>query len=215
MSAAKKITFDDLPADLPVFPLASVIVLPRVNLPLNVFEPRYLAMTDHALRTDRLIGIVQSREGNMCKTGCAGKITSFQETADGRYLITLQGVCRFDIAQEYPLDPGGFRHVAPDWSRYRHDFNLDHSGDVCRDMISGLLRRYFEKIHIACDQWSQIRDMPCETLISTLSVICPFTSDEKQALLEAPDLKTRIHLMQSLLEIAIMQEGEGSISKCH
>lgn len=205
----------DLPDDLPIFPLPRVIVLPRVNLPLNIFEPRYLAMIDHALKTDRLIGMIQTRDGNIYNTGCAGKITSFQETADGRYLITLHGVCRFRVAEELPLASGGFRHIRPDWSAFAADFTTDISEDICRKTISGLLRRYFEKMQIACDQWKQISEMPCETLISTLSVICPFTADEKQALLEAGTLSSRIRLLQGLIENAIMQNEEKVVTICH
>lgn len=206
MSAGFKTDFSTLPDDLPVFPLARVILLPRVLLPLNIFEPRYIAMVDHALSTHRLIGMVQSNAalpGGVYKTGCAGRIASFNETDDGRYLITLTGISRFDIAEERPLHAGGFRHVRPDWSPYAGDAAEDKTSDICRDKLSAKLAAYFERMGLSCERWTEIRDMGCERLVSTLSVICPFEPAEKQSLLEAKTLKDRAGALMAILDLAL------------
>jgi uncharacterized protein len=208
--------FEDLPQEIPVFPLPRVILLPRIQLPLNIFEPRYLAMVSHAMTNGRLIGMIQPRpDGDgeqVFKTGCAGRIASFSETEDGRYLITLKGVCRFDVAQELPLAAGGFRHVKADWRPYQGDFEADRVTDVCRDTMMGTLRKYLDKMNMFCDKWETIRDIECEKLISTLSVVCPFETDEKQALLEAKTLPERAKILQALLEIAAREDCAAS---CH
>lgn len=208
--------FQDLPREIPVFPLPRVILLPRVQLPLNIFEPRYLAMTRAALSNGRLIGMIQPRpDGNgddIFKTGCAGRIASFSETDDGRYLITLKGVCRFDVAEELPLAEGGYRQVRADWSAYKGDLEEDRVTDVCRDTMMGTLRKYLEKNEMFCDRWDTIREIECEKLISTLSVVCPFETDEKQALLEAMTLPDRAKILQALLDIAAREDCTAS---CH
>ncbi|MEZ0223914.1 MAG: LON peptidase substrate-binding domain-containing protein [Alphaproteobacteria bacterium] len=208
--------FEDLPLEIPVFPLPRVILLPRIQLPLNIFEPRYLAMVSHAMTNGRLIGMIQPKpdgDGDQVfKTGCAGRIASFSETEDGRYLVTLKGVCRFDVAQELPLATGGFRHVKPDWQPYQGDFEADRVTDVCRDTMMGTLRKYLDKMNMFCDKWETIRDIECEKLISTLSVVCPFETDEKQALLEAKTLPERAKILQALLEIAAREDCAAS---CH
>jgi len=175
-------------------------------MPLNIFEPRYLAMINHAMSTSRLVGMIQPRpnanEDTVFKTGCAGRITSFSETEDGRYLITLKGVCRFDIAEELPMNGGGFRRVKADWQPYKEDFNCDTVTDICRDTMMTTLRQYLDKMNMFCDKWEAVRNIECEKLVSTLSVVCPFDTEEKQALLEAKDLPARAKILQALLEIA-------------
>jgi len=216
MGEAFDTKFEDLPQEIPVFPLPRVILLPRIQLPLNIFEPRYLAMVSQAMTNGRLIGMIQPRpDGDgeqVFKTGCAGRIASFSETEDGRYLITLKGVCRFDVAQELPLANGGFRRVKADWQPYRGDFEADRVTDVCRDTMMGTLRKYLDKMNMFCDKWETIRDIECEKLISTLSVVCPFETDEKQALLEAKTLPERAKILQALLEIAAREDCAVS---CH
>ncbi len=211
------IGFDDLPDILPVFPLPRVILLPRVQLPLNIFEPRYLAMIDAALATHRLVGMVQPQGGGgaLCRTGCAGRIVSFKETDDGRYLITLRGVCRYDLGDELPAAASGHRQVVPDWSPYRADMAVDTSADLCRDKIMATLRRYLDRMQMFCDQWGKVKNIGTEELVSTLSVICPFDAAEKQALLEAPDLKSRARMLEALLEIAAEKTGQRAAHTCH
>ncbi len=200
------LTHDALPQEIAIFPLPRVILLPRIQLPLNIFEPRYLAMINYAMSTSRLVGMIQPRpnanEESVFKTGCAGRIASFSETEDGRYLITLKGVCRFDIAEELPMNGGGFRRVKPDWQPYKDDFESDTVTDVCRDTMMTTLRQYLDKMNMFCDKWEAVRNIECEKLISTLSVVCPFETEEKQALLEAKDLPARAKILHALLEIA-------------
>jgi hypothetical protein len=216
MGEAFDTKFEELPQEIPVFPLPRVILLPRIQLPLNIFEPRYLALTQSALAKGRLIGMIQPRpDGDgerIFRTGCAGRIASFSETEDGRYLVTLKGVCRFDVAQELPLGQGGFRQVKADWQPYSHDLEADRVNDVCRDTMMGTLRQYLDKMNMFCDKWETIRDIECEKLISTLSVVCPFETDEKQALLEARTLPERAKILQALLEIAAREDCTAS---CH
>lgn len=210
MTGAFETTFEDLPAEIPVFPLPRVILLPRIQLPLNIFEPRYLAMVRAAMSSGRLIGMVQPKpDGNgeeIFATGCAGRICSFSETEDGRYLITLKGVCRFSVDRELPLSDGGFRRVRARWDEFRGDFDEDRITDVCRDTMMTTLRKYLDKMNMFCDKWEAIRDIECEKLVSTLSVVCPFETEEKQALLEAKNLPDRARILQALLEIAAREE---------
>jgi Lon protease-like protein len=208
------IAFKDLPEELPLFPLPRVILLPRIRFPLNIFEPRYLALTRAALSGSRLLGIVQRKqEGDgksVFKTGCAGRIVSFSETDDGRYLVTLTGVSRFDIAEELPRDPQGFRRGRPNWTPYAADLAPEkESQSVCRDALTGALRVYFDMRGMSCAKWNEMEAMSCERLISTLSVVCPFDTAEKQALLEAATLAARARLLQSFLENEIRSAGQA------
>lgn len=219
MSEAFDMGLEDLPAEIPVFPLSRVILLPRVSLPLNIFEPRYLAMTRHAMKHDRLIGMIQPAQGNaLQKTGCVGRIVSFTETEDGRYLITLKGICRFDVVEELALDKGGFRKVKPDWNPYRNDLGPEEKTGVCREAMMQVLERYLSKMNMLCDQWETMRAISCEKLVSTLSVICPFEAPEKQALLEADGLEARMAILQAIFEIALKEDkadDKGGCSTCH
>lgn len=205
----------DLPEVLPVFPLPGALLLPRARLPLNIFEPRYLAMLDDALRSDhRLIGMVQPFEGSgtpskLHSIGCAGRVTSLSETEDGRYLIALSGISRFRIKSE--LD--GFtpyRRVRAEWA----DFSADITGREAedrfdRDEFMALLRRYFEAAHLASD-WDSMREAEPEMLINSLSIMCPFSVEEKQALLEAPRLSDRCDTLKALMQFAIATGGDDS-----
>ncbi len=214
MREAFEQSFDSLPPEIAIFPLPRVILLPRVQLPLNIFEPRYLAMTEAALCSSRLIGMIQPKtedDDNVFPIGCAGRITSFSETDDGRYLITLKGVCRFRVAEELPLGNAGYRRVKADWEPFRHDFATDTQTDICRDSMMGTLRNYLDKMDMFCDKWDTIRSIECEKLISTLAVVCPFGIEEKQALLEAKTLPERVQCLIALLEIA---SRDGTMS-CH
>lgn len=214
------IEFNDLPAEMPVFPLSRVILLPRVQLPLNIFEPRYLAMVEDVMRSHRMIGIVQPQSetagADLCTVGGAGRIVSFSETDDGRYLITLKGICRFKITQAVDKSDKGFLYTKPDWAPYADDFKQDTVTDICRDAMINRLHAYFKQMDMSCDQWEQIRQIGCDRLISTLSVVCPFESEEKQALLEAPGLAERARILQGLLERAVRQSCcDDSPKTCH
>ena len=196
---------DALPEILPIFPLTGVLLLPRGQLPLNIFEPRYLAMTRDAMDGERLIGMVQPsdppvREINpaVYPTGCAGRITSFSETDDGRFLITLTGVSRFRIKEELPL-LSGYRRVVPDWQ----DFIADRdSGDAGfdRSRLTQGLRTFFQQRQVEAN-WEAIDKAPGETLVTSIAMMCPFAPNEKQALLEAPTLNERARLLTALIEM--------------
>lgn len=220
MSDAFDTRYDDLPAEIPIFPLPRVILLPRTQLPLNIFEPRYLAMTRAALSTHRLIGMIQPQDekgaGALCTTGCVGRIVSFSETDDGRYLITLKGVARFNLAAAPVQNPMGYLQARADWSPYKHDLEADTVTDICRESMVQTLHAYFKQMGMSCDQWEQIRQIGCERLVGTLSVVCPFAAAEKQALLEAPTLADRARLLRGLLESAVRSGCSGECpDTCH
>ncbi|MBB45645.1 MAG: peptidase S16 [Rhodospirillaceae bacterium] len=206
--------FYNLPASLPVFPLGGVLLLPYGRLPLNIFEQRYLDMMDDALRSERLIGIIQptsetesqQKTPSLYKTGCAGRITAFSETEDGRYLITLLGICRFNIEQEID-STRGYRRIVPNWEPFRSDVEKTDKFDMDKERLMAALRGYFEKKTIDAD-WEAINRMNNAELITTLSMICPFTATEQQALLVAEKVEDRASTMISLLEMA-NHEGDG------
>jgi Lon protease-like protein len=203
---------DDLPSILPIFPLNGVLLLPRGRLPLNIFERRYLAMFDDALAGDRLIGMIQptGREGvegaPLFTVGCAGRITTFSETGDGRYLVTLDGVARFRVAEELPLHRG-YRRVVADWAGYDADM-AEESVTIDRARLTDLLHAYFRQQGLSAN-WEAIGNTPDERLLTSLAMICPFEPGEKQALLEAGCLSDRARLMMTLLEIAVASPGAG------
>lgn len=198
--------FKDLPAVIPVFPLPEVLLLPGGMLPLNIFEPRYLAMVQAALAADRMIGMIQplAAEGlagdpPLYDTGCAGRISRFEETPDGRFLISLKGVCRFDIAEE--LAPHeGYRRVQADWSHYERDREQAHQSCLDRSRLFPALRGYF-KLHGIEADWEMLGEAPDERLVTCLSMICPFGAPEKQALLEAAKLDERAEILTTLIEM--------------
>ncbi len=213
----------DLPDTLKVFPLRGVILLPRSTLPLNVFEPRYLALVNDVLAGDRLIGIVQpdldddasespqGKEVGLNTTGGAGRLTAFQETDDGRYLITLSGVCRFAITAEEHTD-APYRMCSVDWTPYAGDLEQGQGEDaVDRKRLVAVLKRYLKANKLSAD-WEGINKSSNELLVNTLSMISPYGAAEKQALLEAGDLKSRAEVLVALaeMELASGEGGSGS-----
>ncbi len=201
-----------LPQSLPVFPLTGALLLPRGRLPLNIFEPRYLAMTDDALAGNRMIGMIQPTEHEatrhdppLFRIGCAGRITAFAEEGS-RYLITLTGICRFNMESEVPTTRG-YRRVAADWSRYEADL-LDEEAAIDRPRLMAGLKAYFKQHGISTD-WSAIETTPDERLVTSLAMICPFGALEKQSLLEAHSLADRARILIGLVEAA-MFGGDGS-----
>ena len=201
-----------LPDILPIFPLTGVLLLPRGRLPLNIFEPRYLAMTRDALGGERLIGMVQpsdpqddGRGGGglnppVYPVGCAGRVTQFSETDDGRFLITLTGVSRFRIREELPLLEG-YRRVVPDWQPFAHDRERAGKPDFYRERLIRGLKGYFAQRQIQAD-FEAIEKAPGEYLVTSLAMACPFAPSEKQALLEAADPDERARLLTTLVEMA-------------
>ncbi|MGH6959770.1 MAG: LON peptidase substrate-binding domain-containing protein [Dongiaceae bacterium] len=209
-------SFESLPVTLPIFPLAGALLLPRGRLPLNIFEPRYIAMTRDALSSERLIGMIQPTEDETSErppavypTGCAGRIIQFAETDDGRYLITLAGLCRFDVIREVP-SLGGYRRVVPDFNRYRVDMESATGGAVDRDRLIKLLKPYLAFNKISVD-WKAVATTEDDKLVTSLAMVCPFEPNEKQALLEAATLADRGNVMIALLELAVLvRNGEES-----
>jgi hypothetical protein len=204
-----------LPSILPIFPLTGVLLLPRGRLPLNIFEPRYLAMTRDALAGERLIGMVQPSDPRgagdnpaVYPIGCAGRITSFSETDDGRFLITLTGISRFRTREELPLLEG-YRRIVPEWREFVRDLASDDEPGFDRDRLLRGLRAYFQHHRIEAD-WDAITSVPGERLVTSIAMICPFEPSEKQALLEAPNLEERARLLTAMVEMAALnQRGDG------
>jgi len=217
--AGKLYTVDELPTTIPVFPLTGVLLLPRGRLPLNIFEPRYLAMTEDALaQRHRLIGMIQPVEPEqdgkppqLFPSGCAGRITSFSETEDGRFLITLAGLCRFTIVEEVET-MRGYRRVVADFARWQRDLQAESMAGIDRKHLLDLLKAYFAASSISAD-WEAIGATPDDRLITMLAMICPFEPQEKQALLEAPTLAERCKLMSGLMEMAILGSGSSAAAK--
>ena len=207
-------TFNELPNTLPIFPLEGAVVMPGADLPLNIFEPRYLNMVADALATHRMFGMVQpdpARQGKpvpVYRTGCSGRITSYKETDDGRILIVLTGVCRFDIEQELATTRG-YRVVVPDWSRFTVDFAVQKD-EAFEDRLRllGVLRRYFRLKNLDTD-WETLEKMPKQHLIHTLTTLLPLESASKQAVLEAIEPSGRADALFAALEMSL-QETPGS-----
>jgi hypothetical protein len=207
----------DCPDAIPVFPLTGALLLPRGQMPLNIFEPRYLVMTDDALKSSRLIGMIQPdpEEGGaplaprLYQVGCAGRITQFAETGDGRYLITLTGVARFRVMDELPATTP-YRLCRVAFEPYAADFHARAGEDeVNRAGVLKALRAFVEANDIKVD-WRGIEQAPNEALVNALCMMSPFGPREKQALLEAPDLKARAEALIAITEIELARGADGS-----
>jgi len=198
-----------LPEVFPVFPLTGALLLPRGKLPLNIFEARYLAMTEDALANGRLFGMVQPDPGRtrlaaagpgLYRVGCLGRLSSFSETDDGRYLITLTGMIRFAVVEELPVTRG-YRRVRADLSEFAADLApADEATPLPREAIVAALRGYFHRRGFEAN-WDAIGEMDGDMFVTTLSMVCPFEPAEKQALLEAPGLPERAAALLALLEM--------------
>ena len=207
----------DLPAEIPVFPLGGAILFPKSVLPLNIFEPRYLNMIDDALAEERLIGMIQpaglTGEGEnpaLAGVGCVGRLTAFQETEDGRYLITLSGITRFGVGQE-TTHRMPYRTVRADWTRYPEDLGPEAGvAPPDRAELTKALTDYLDRNGLKAD-WTTIKDAPVEMLINSLSSGCPFTNPEKQALLEARTLHDRCSALIALLVMERPNQGGGYV----
>ena len=200
----------DLPQTAPLFPLPGVMLLPGARLPLNVFEPRYLRMVDDALKADRLIGIIQTKDeadGDpppLAGTGCLGRLMGFSETPDGRYLITLRGVCRFRLASEAACETS-YRLGAADYAPYAADFEADLSLEALdRTAFGELTRRYFAAAKLKTD-WREIEKAGFNELVDQLAMGCPFDAVARQALLEAPTRAARAARLEGLMMAALAQ----------
>lgn len=196
----------DLPQVIPVFPLDGALLLPGGALPLQIFEPRYLNMVDDVMAGDRLIGMVQTRRGGerarprLARVGCAGRITSYSETGDGRYLITLTGVCRFEVGDELPT-PTPYRQVRANYALFDADLRDEEPElEFERAPFLNLLRRYLDQRGLGIE-WEAVNVAPGPALINSLCMLLPFDPPEKQALLEAPGFDERRAALATLLEI--------------
>ena len=206
MSGYRKAT--DLPAVIPVFPLDGALLLPGGVLPLQIFEPRYLNMIDDAMAGERIIGMIQTTgEGErarprpaLARVGCAGRITSYSETSDGKYLIALTGLCRFEVVEEISA-PKPYRQVRAAFALFEGDLQPDAEGEEFeRAPFLNLLRRYLDHRGLGVE-WEVVNAAPAPALINSLCMALPFSTQEKQALVEAPDLEGRRRVLTTLLEI--------------
>jgi uncharacterized protein len=195
----------DLPQTIPLFPLAGAVFFPRGALGLNVFEPRYLNMVDDALADNRLIGMIQPASGEeeeadpeLAAVGTLGRITSFTEVEDGRYLITLTGVCRFALAREIE-GKTPYRRAIVDYDDFAGDFVQPQGGEIDRDELMDSLRAY-ASLHGFDVDWSAVDQAPIETVVNLAAQLCPFDPASKQALLEAVTLEQRCGALIALLE---------------
>jgi len=208
----------DLPEEVVLFPLSGALLLPGGNMPLNIFEPRYLAMFNDALKSDRVIGMIQPTldgdedEDNpsLCKMGCMGRITAFQETGDGQLVINLAGVCRFNLIEELEGKDGyrvgriaGFADDLGDMTKAE--------AAVDRNALLETFKQFLEANQLEAD-WEGISEAGTEVLVNSLSMMSPYGPAEKQALLEAPDLKTRAETLIAITEIALAREAGASAS---
>jgi Lon protease-like protein len=205
----------DLPGQIPVFPLSGALLLPKAELPLNVFEPRYLGMVAHAMSTDRIIGIIQPARAEeaedvpeLMKVGCAGRIISYSETMDNRVLITLAGICRFQLVREVEVETP-FRQVIANYHPFAVDFAADGgAAGVDRPALVKAFRDYLTANNMKAN-WQEVDQAPIDILVNTLSLLAPYPPEEKQALLEAPDLKSRAEVLVALTEMALSRMATG------
>ena len=210
-------TVAEVPTTVPVFPLSGALLLPRAHLPLNIFESRYLKMIDDALGADRVVGMVQPRFDGanedddappLCDVGALGRLISFQETGDGRYLIQLAGVTRFSIVEELFGD-APYRRCRIDASRFADDLtNLHGEGDVDRASLIRAFQSYLDANDLEAD-WKSVRAASNEALVNTLAMMSPYGPAEKQALLEAPDLKARAATLVAITEMELARQAGG------
>ncbi len=208
-----------LPAELPetiaIFPLPGALLLPRARLPVHIFEPRYLAMVDDVLKTQaRLIGMIQPFEGSggdrLHSIGCAGRLSAFSETEDGRYMVTLSGVSRFRVLHEVEgFTP--YRRCDVSWSGFERDLGpVEKDAGLDRTPFLDLLNRFFQSQGLSTD-WDAVREAEDELLINSISMLCPFPPEDKQALLEAPTLIKRRETLVTLIEFALHGGETGEV----
>jgi len=207
--------FDKLPREIPIFPLSGVAVMPGTQLPLNIFEPRYLQMVFDVLGGHRMIGMVQptstddeSGVPEVYRTGTAGRITSFSESKDGRLMILLTGVCRFDITEELSREVP-YRNVIADWARFHADYGTDEGHIPDRRYLFTSLRTYCDKQSVEIS-WKEAEELGDKDLVDLLTVHLPLEIQDKQALIESVHLDERISLLQGLLEMTNALEGDAS-----
>jgi uncharacterized protein len=204
----------ELPETISVFPLAGALLLPRTDLPLNIFEPRYIEMIERAMAGERLIGMIQPVPGevsgkpNLSAIGCLGRITSYSETSDDRLLISLTGVCRFEVLSERTVRTP-FRQVNVTYHGFSGDLAEGIGArSVDRDAVIKAFRQYLEANNMGAN-WEEVEQVSTELLVNTLSQLAPYPAPEKQALLEARDLQARADMLIALTELALSGGSKG------
>ncbi len=195
--------FESLPDTLPIFPLSGAIVMPGAELPLNIFEPRYLNMINDAMSSHRMIGMIQpkpdARGDELFTTGCAGRITQYRETGDGRIEMVLTGVCRFDLGEELPTTRG-YRLIVPDWDRFAADYaDAEDSVQHRHGQLIEALTRFFDVKNYEADM-PMLERLPTVRLVDSLTIGLPFSEAEKQMLLETVDPEARVHSFIALID---------------
>jgi hypothetical protein len=197
------VPFEQLPKTLPIFPLPGAVLMPGNELPLNIFEPRYLNMISDALSSHRMIGMIQpdpdTDDSGLCRTGCAGRISQYRETNDGRLEIQLSGVCRYDVDEELPTTRG-YRLIIPDWSRFPDDY-IDHEAVLKsgHSLLLHTLKRYFDAKQLEID-WTMLERLPTDRLMNSLSMALPVSEQDKQVLLETVAPLERFNTFIALLD---------------
>jgi hypothetical protein len=216
-SLIERLTASSLPDTIPVFPIQGCVLLPGGRLPLNVFEPRYKALVENALMTrQRLMGMIQplhNSDTELYQTGCAGRILAFEETDDGRYQVVLQGICRFVRGEELPTTRK-YRQFKADWSTFLGDLENPSPRPVDRTALLDTIQRYFERKHLLTD-WDILRVAPLDRLVTSLSMMCPFSTPEKQALLEAESLMERLNLLTTFMEMTLRANSQDGAELLH
>ncbi len=209
----------DLPQTVPLFPLAGALLLPHTHRPLNIFEPRYLTMVDHALATDRMIGLIQPEETSeesprgkdvpLRSVGCLGRIVQFDGSEDDRYLIVLEGLTRFDIGAERPVDTP-FRQARIEAARFARDFE-HHAGEeaVDRKRFLAIMREYADFAQIELD-WNEIDETDTADLVNFACMMSPYGAAEKQVLLEASTLGDRAETLIAMAELEMARSRSGT-----
>lgn len=203
-----------LPETIPIFPLEGALLLPGGKLPLRIFEPRYVEMTDDALATYRLIGMVQptatgTDKPSLYSVGCVGRLTSWSETETNRYAIVLTGVCRFRLREEVS-GPRLYRMVRADYTGFLSDMETDDGqADFDKERLAAGVKQFFGRYH-KTDLWATLSELPTDLLINSLAMVCPFAPAEKQALLEAPTVTDRARLLLALIEMNVAG-SEGTL----
>ena len=206
-----------LPKKIAIFPLTGAVLFPGTQLPLNIFEPRYVEMIDNALASPgRVIGMIQPSkpgEKTLKKVGCLGRISTFNEAEDNRYLITLSGTIRFEIEEELNTTTA-YRQIIPDYSQYNSDLEHQNVDTIDRSKLLALVKRYLENRKILAD-WEIIKETPTEQLINYSGILVPFTSEEKQLLLESKTIITRSHVLEALYQSYIFDGPNKTSDQLH
>ncbi len=206
-----------LPKKVPIFPLTGAVLFPSTQLPLNIFEPRYVQMIDDALASPgRSIGMIQPNkpgEKSLKKVGCLGRISTFNEAEDNRYLITLSGTVRFEVAEELNTTTP-YRQIIPSYKNFESDLAPQVVDSIDRSKLLALVKRYLENRKIMAD-WEIIKDTPTEQLINYSGILVPFTSEEKQLLLESKTIITRSHVLEALYQSYIFDSASEKSDQLH